>query len=372
VSFADAKGQFAPQQIFSSNKNMSGRPVGQSVVLTNPGATPLRLKVNLAITDPTGKPPVQLELTLAPGASRRVPVVQSQRDGGFTAFTALVTPLDAASRAGKLHVDVVAHEPGTRQDAAGLAKGTLMKTEGERGYRVPPSRLSEHPHYEKELRFVMKAAGVTPDPVADAHWTSARVTDWARQQGALGSAGAPNAFDTSVNRGIQGRVNALVSATEGRLSAEPLQLSRPDASATVRVLSNRAPPPLVAGRMGAAARDAGAYGKRFVTTLPLVNTSSSPITVTVQLKTPPPGQDGSQLPGHQVYNGPVGISATGGQLHDVASKATLGQPAPATPFPTSANVATVVVPANTTVPLRVALETHANSQFPVDVVVTRR
>ncbi len=134
---------------------MSGRPVGQSVVLTNPGATPLRLKVNLAITDPTGKPPVQLELTLAPGASRRVPVVQSQRDGGFTAFTALVTPLDAASRAGKLHVDVVAHEPGTRQDAAGLAKGTLMKTEGERGYRVPPSRLSEHPHYEKELRFVI-------------------------------------------------------------------------------------------------------------------------------------------------------------------------------------------------------------------------
>ena len=95
-----------------------------------------------------------------------------------------------------------------------------------------------------------------------------------------------------------------------------------------------------ARRPGTSLKDAGAYGKDLRATLPVKNPGTSPITLTLSMKAPPVGEDGAQLPGHQVYNGPVSLSAPG---------ATLGK----------------------TVDVRVGLLVHANSQFPVDLVLPR-
>jgi hypothetical protein len=360
-------GRAVSQQVFSSNKNMTGRPVAQSVLLTNPGSAPLTLQVSVAVSDPAGVAPSSRRVTVPPGGVVRVPVAEA-KDRGFVAFSATVEPADEASRSGKLHVDVVAHEPGTRQSALALSQTPVMPTEGERGYRIPVARLSEHPHYLKELRFVMRAAGVTPDPFTQ---SDAQVRQWAQAQASLGAQGRPTAFDPAVNRGILGRVNGLVGATAGQVTGEPLVVSAPGASSLVRIRPNAQPPELIGSRPGASSRDVGAYGKRITTSVPLRNDSTVPIRVAVRLETPPEGQDGAQLKGHQSYHGPVVISATGGTMAAVKGRVQLGQPGGSTRYERSAQLAIVTVPPNTTVTLRVGLDTHANSQFPLDLVTTR-
>ncbi|MDP3505044.1 MAG: hypothetical protein Q8S33_32200 [Myxococcales bacterium] len=360
-------GRAVPQEVFSSNKNMTGGPVAQSMVLTNPGRAPLVLKVQVAISDPAGVAPTTQTVTVPPGGAVRLPVAQAN-DRGFVAFKATLEPANDASRAGLLHVDVVAHAPGSRETAAALSQTPVMPTEGQRGYRIPLARLSEHPHYLKELRFVMRAAGVTPDPFTQ---SDAQVTQWARAQAALGTRGQPTAFDPAVNRGILGRVNGLVAATSGEVVGEPLVVSERGASSLVRIRPNAQPPELSGSRPGAASRDVGAYGKRITTSIPLRNDSSAPIRVAVRLATPPVGQDGAQLAGHQSYNGPVVFSATGATVASLRSKVQLGQPGAGASYVGSAQLAIVTVPANTTVTMRVGLDTHANSQFPLDLVTTR-
>ncbi|MDX2015147.1 MAG: hypothetical protein SFW67_33450 [Myxococcaceae bacterium] len=360
-------GRPVPQQVFSSNKNMTGRPAAQSVVLTNPGATPLLLKVSLAVSDPAGVAPTSRTVTVPPGGVVRVPVAEA-RDRGFVAFNATIEPADDGSRAGKLHVDVVAHEPGTRRSALELSQTPVMPTEGQRGYRIPLARLSEHPHYLKEVRFVMRAAGVTPDPFTQ---SDAQVRQWAQGQATLGAQGKPNAFDPTVNRGILGRVNGLVGATAGQVSGETLVVSTARASSLVRIRPNAQPPELIGSRPGSSSRDVGAYGKRITTTVPLRNDSNVPIRVAVRLETPPEGQDGAQIKGHQSYNGPVVISATGGTMANVKGRVQLGQPGGSTSYERSAQLVVVTVPPNSSVNLRVGLDTHANSQFPLDLVTTR-
>jgi hypothetical protein len=360
-------GQPVPQHVFSSNKNRSGATVGQSLVLTNPGTSPVRLNVSMQVSEPRGLAPASTVVTVPAGGSVRVPAANAN-DTGFVAFKAIIEPADTPSREGKVHVDVVVHRPTTTSTAAELATQPLMETEGERGYRVPVGRLSENPQYLKELRFVMRGANVRPDPFTQ---TDAQVTAWAQEQARRGAGGQPNAFDPEVNRGILGRVNGLVSATAGEVQAEPLTVSEPGANNLVRIRPNANPPQLVGGRQGAANRDVGAYGKRITTTVPLRNTGSTPIRVAVRLATPPEGQDGAQIKGHQSYNGPVVVSATGATVTDVRFQAKLGQPGGSIAYERSAQIAIVTVPPGASVNLRVGLETHANSQFPLDLSVTR-
>ena len=360
-------GRPVDQQVFSSNKNLTGSSVAQSLVLTNPGATPLTLKVSVAVSDPSGVAATSQSVTIPPGGALRLPVAQAA-DRGFVAFKATIEPTSEASRRGVLHVDVVAHEPGTRRSALELSQTSVMPTEGQRGYRIPTARLAGHPQYLKELRFVMRAAGVTPDPFTQ---SDAQASQWAREQASLGAQGRPTAFDPAVNRGILGRVNGLVGATAGELSAEPLVVSAPSASSLVRIRPNAQPPELIGTRPGAASRDVGAYGKRITTTVPLRNDSNVPIRLAVRLATPPEGEDGAQLKGHQSYNGPVILSATGATLGSVRGRVQLGQPGGGASYEGSAQLAIVTVPPNSSVNLRVGLETHANSQFPLDLIASR-
>lgn len=360
-------GRPVSQQVFSSNKNMTGRPVAQSLVLTNPGRVPLRLNVTIAVSDPKGRAPTTKAVTVPPGGAVRLPVAEA-KDRGFIAFKATLEPATDAARAGLLHVDVVAHAPGSRETAAAASQAPLMPTEGQRGYRVPVARLTEDGHFMKELRFVMRAAGVTPDPFTQ---SDAQVTTWAREQAALGARGQPTAFDPAVNRGILGRVNGLVGAVAGEVAGAPLVVSAPGASSLVRVLPNAQPPALIGTRPGAASRDVGAYGKRITTSVPLRNDSDAPVRMAVRLATPPEGQDGAQLAGRQSYDGPVVLSATGASVSSLRQRVRLGQPGGGAQYSRSEQVAVVTVPPNSTVTLRVGLDTHANSQFPLDLVTTR-
>jgi hypothetical protein len=139
----------------------------------------------------------------------------------------------------------------------------------------------------------------------------------------------------------------------------------------VRIRPNAQPPELIGTRPGAASRDVGAYGKRLTTTVPLRNDSNVPIRLAVRLATPPEGEDGAQLKGHQSYNGPVILSATGARLGSVRGRVQLGQPGGGASYEGSAQLAIVTVPPNSSVNLRVGLETHANSQFPLDLIASR-
>jgi hypothetical protein len=360
-------GSVVPQHVFSSNKNMTGRAVAQSILVTNPGTTELRLNASVSVTDPRNVARVSQLLTIPAGGSVRVGVANTQ-DKGFIAFKATLEPADKASMTGKVHVDVVAHDPSLQSTASELASQPLMRTEAERGYRIPVSRLAEHPHYLRELRFVMKAARVTPDPFSQ---SDAQVTQWAREQATLGSQGRPTAFSPVVNRGILSRVNGLVGATAGEVQAAPLVVSAAGANSLVRVRPNAQPPELIASRPGTSVRDHGAYGKRITTTIPLRNDSGAPVRLAVRLETPPEGQDGAQMKGHQSYNGPVILSATGGTLSGVKESVRLGQPGGLSSYARAARIAIVTVPPHASINLRVGLETHANSQFPLDIGVSR-
>ncbi|MCA2979884.1 MAG: hypothetical protein INH41_00855 [Myxococcaceae bacterium] len=360
-------GRPVPQQVFSSNKNMTGRPVAQSLVLTNPGRSPLELNVSIAVSDPRGQAATTKTVTVPPGGAVRLPVAEA-KDRGFIAFNATLEPATVAARAGLVHVDVVAHAPGSRETAAAASQAPLMPTEGQRGYRVPVARLAEDKQFMKELRFVMRAAGVTPDPFTQ---SDAQVTTWAREQAALGARGQPTAFDPAVNRGILGRVNGLVGTATGEVVGEPLVVSAAGASSLVRIRPNAPPPALLGSRPGAASRDVGAYGKRITTSVPLRNDSGAPVRVAVRLATPPEGEDGAQLAGHQSYDGKVVLSATGARVSSLRHRVRLGQPGGGASYSRSEQVAVVTVPPNSTVMLRVGLDTHANSQFPLDLVATR-
>lgn len=377
VPFTGSAGQPAAQDIFSSNKNMTGRPASTSLVLTNPGSEPLRLRVDLAVDLPTAaKGRTRREVTVPPGGSLAVPVAQGVGDRGFTAFRARVEPLDGPSRQGRLHVDVATH---LRPASAGeLAGQPLMPTEGERGYRVPPGRLSDHRAYVEEVRWVMKAAGVKPDPVTSpSSWPDAKVRQWVQEQQRLASSGAPNAFDPAHNRAIQGRVNGLVSGTEGTAAARPLVADRPGASTTVRLLPNREPPAFATvdgasgRRSGTALKDAGAYGKDVRALLPVTNPGTKPVTVTLTLRAPPVGEDGAQLPGHQVYNGPVSLKVDGKTWGQAGAQVRVDQPAAGSDAHRATRVATLTVPPGKTLAVELSLQVHANSQFPVDVVAAR-
>jgi hypothetical protein len=381
VGFKDKLGNPVPQRVFSSNKNMTGQAVSESLILSNPGTVPLKLRVQIAISDPpSARGSKTQEITIPPKGSTRVPVGEGVNDGGFTAFNASVVPLDEAAKNGKIHVDVAAHETDA-SDSSAMVNQPLMKTEGERGFRVPPERLEENKAFTEELRYVMRGAHVDPDPVSNkAAWPDAKVQAWAEAQQALGASGKPTAFDPAVNAGIEGRVNGIVQGTTGSVTGAPFSPSTTGSSATVRVLPNKGPPGFAsfengsARRAGTSNRDAGAYGKAIETILPLTNPTDKPITIQIQLKVPPPGQDGSQLPGHQVYNGPVRITADGGVLANVSSSTVLAQPVPGSETAETlrtSTVASITIKPGATVNLKVGLETHANSQFPIDVVSTR-
>jgi hypothetical protein len=382
VPFTDQTGKTVSQDVFSSNKNMTGNAVSQSLVLTNPGAEAMKVNVQVAVSDPPQARGSKTQaVTIPPKSSVRVSVGDNVSDKGFTAFKASVTPADDAAKKGKLHVDVAVHAP-SEKDPSAMMKQPLMKTEGERGYRVPPDRLSENKAYTQELRYVMRGAKVTPDPVSDKKaWPDAKVKSWAEGEKAKGARGEPTQFDPQVNAGIEGRVNGIVDGKHGSVTAEKLDAKAVASQSIVRVLPNKSPPGFAtidgvnARRPGTASKDAGAYGKAIDTTVPVSNPTDKPITVSVQLKTPPAGQDGAQLPGHQTYNGPVNVSAEGGTVSGATPTAKISQPQPGAADAEkqrSVNVAMVTIPPGKTVNVRVKLETHANSQFPVDVVMTRR
>lgn len=357
------------QRVFSSSKNLTGSTMNQSLVLSNPGNAPMQLKVSMSVTDPRNIQPSTQNLTIPPGGSMQIPVA-SARDKGFIAFDAQIEALNDAAKKGKIDVDVVAHSPNTRDPASRLASMPLMPTEGERGFRIPASRLSDNPAYTKEVRFVMAAAG-DRDALDPAKVSDANVKAYVSQQTEKARAGQPNLFDPAVNRGILGRVNGLVSATAGEVQASPLDLSLPRAESTVRIRPNASPPSLLATRPGGSDKDVGAYGKRITTTVPLVNNTDDTIRVAVRLATPPHGQDGAQIPGHQSYNGPIAISATNGGLHDVKYHAQLGQPGGNNNYQRDTQIAVVSIPPRQNINLRVGLDTHANSQFPLDLVVKK-
>ncbi len=212
-------------------------------------------------------------------------------------------------------------------------------------------------------------------------WPDAKVKSWAESEKAKGSRGEPTQFDPQVNAGIQGRVNGIVDGKHGSLTGQKLLGTAVGSQSTVRVLPNKSPPGFAtidganARRPGTSSKDAGAYGKEIDTSVPVSNPTDKPMTVSVQLKTPPSGQDGAQLPGHQTYNGPVNVSAEGGTVSGAKATAKIPQPkagAADAEQQRSVNVATVTIPPGQTVNVRVKLETNANSQFPVDVVMTRR
>jgi hypothetical protein len=381
VGFTDSSGNPKPQQVFSSNKNMTGKSVSQTLVLSNATGAEMKIQVNLAVSDPaSSRGSKTQQLTIPPNGSIQIPVGIAVGDKGFTAFKADIVPLNEAAQKGNIHVDVAVHAP-AQTDAKKLIGDPLMKTEGERGYRVPPSRLGEHAHYLEELRYVMSAAKVTPDPVKNqAAWPDAKVAQWAQDQKAKGARGEPTAFDPLVNRGIQGRVNGLVASNEGSVQAPLFSGGAVGSASTVRVIPNKNPPGFAslengeARRAGTSPKDAGAYGKLITSTLPLHNPTSEPMTFEIEMRSPPPGQDGSQLPGHQIYNGPVTIEANGGVIGSKKTSAKIVQPAVGASdaeATRSAKLVKITIQPGKTVNVKVGLETHANSQFPLDLKVTR-
>ncbi len=117
VPFADRTGNSVSQDIFSSNKNMTGEAVSQSLVLTNPGEEAMKVNVKVAVSDPPQARGTKTQAIVIPTKSAvRVPVGANVTDKGFTAFKASVTPVDDAAKKGKLHVDVAVHAP-TETDA---------------------------------------------------------------------------------------------------------------------------------------------------------------------------------------------------------------------------------------------------------------
>lgn len=65
----------APQQVFSSNKNLTGRPASTSLVLSNPGRAPLRLGLDLSIDEPASTRGTRVkQLVVPPGGSVAVPI----------------------------------------------------------------------------------------------------------------------------------------------------------------------------------------------------------------------------------------------------------------------------------------------------------
>lgn len=354
-----------PQTVFASSKNMTRAPFAVSLILTNAGPVRLDLDVDMSVRSPERKQIPTRPISLLPDENAVIEVGVVS-DGGFVSWVALVKPLRAAAARAAIHVDLVAHKP-SELSAKALLESDLLPTEGERGYRVPVSRLLEQPAFLDETRLVMRALGIRPSPLDASQWPAEKVVAWAAHQASLGTQRRPTAFDPAVNRGLVGRVNGLVSASQGVLRAKPLEVTRRSAGKSVRIRTSLNPPVLLATRPGAALRDAGAYGKHLALTVAVQKTEATPRRIRVQLATPPEGQDGAQRAGHESYHGPVTLEATQALVSQTLDWVRIGQPGLGATLRARTDLGFVTVE-GPSAEIHVSLETHANAQFPLDVV----